>query len=99
MILSLFKTNNDSRTCLKTLERIVDLTLQPNAELNLLKPSFAIPYSGTYLTANYCYIDTFDRYYFINDISLLKEKIFFILLSTLLVFFLALKPKLLNNFF
>lgn len=74
MTLSLFKTNNDSRTCLKTLERIVDLTLQPNAELNLLKPSFTIPYSGTYLTSNYCYIDTFDRYYFINDMSLLNGK-------------------------
>lgn len=74
MTLTLFKTNNDTKTCLKTLERIANLDLQPNAELNLLKPSFTIPYSNTYITANYCYIDTFDRYYFISDKSLLNGK-------------------------
>ena len=74
MILSLFKTNNDSRTCIKVLEQIANLNIQPNAELNLLKPSLTIPYSNTYLTANYCYIDEFNRYYFINDMSLLNGK-------------------------
>ena len=74
MTLLLFKTNNDTRTCLKGLEQISKIILHPNAELNLLKPSFTIPYSGQYLTANYCYIDTFDRYYFINDMSLLNGK-------------------------
>lgn len=72
MTLSLFKTNSDSRVCLKPIERIANLTLLPNGELSILKPSFTIPFSNTYLKANYCYIDDFGRYYFINDMSILN---------------------------
>lgn len=72
MRLNLYKSQDDSRVCLKALLPIRTITLEPNGELNLLYPKFTVPYDEKTLTANYCRIEEFNRYYFINSMSLLN---------------------------
>lgn len=38
--------------------------LRPTHQINVLTPAFSIDYNGTLVNANYCYIDTFGRWYF-----------------------------------
>lgn len=41
-------------------------------ELNVTTPTFKMSDKDLYMTANYCYVDTLRRYYFIDDIELSK---------------------------
>lgn len=41
-------------------------------ELNVTTPTFKMSDKDLYMTANYCYVDSLRRYYFIDDIELSK---------------------------
>lgn len=41
-------------------------------ELNVTTPTFKMSDKDLYMTANYCYVDTLRRYYFIDNIELSK---------------------------
>lgn len=44
------------------------ITVKPTEKVSLLSPTFEIDMDATYMTANYLYCDTFDRYYYIRDV-------------------------------
>lgn len=70
MQITLYKVTADPRTLdkLSTATQIGSaITVKPTNLVNQKNPIFEIKYDDTYFTANYCYCDTFDRYYYINQ--------------------------------
>lgn len=72
MTLNLYKTSDDTRILNKTLTAVKDITAIPVENVSILTPSFVVEYDADILTANYCYIETLNRYYYINEIMLLR---------------------------
>lgn len=73
MTLDLYTTTDDPRTANKTLTAVKTITtVLPTENLSQLTPKFMIEYDATVLTANYCYCAVFNRYYFIDNIELIK---------------------------
>lgn len=71
MTLTLYSTTDDNRVVNKTLTAVGSaVTVRPTERLDMMAPNFLIDYAAAALGANYCYCDTFDRYYYINDITL-----------------------------
>lgn len=73
MTINIYKTTADPRALDKitgaTLINSTPITVKPTAKVNLLAPVFEVEFDADYLTANYLYCDTFDRYYFISNPS------------------------------
>ena len=69
---NIYKTSDDNRVCNKALTPILTITATPTEKLNTLKPVFIVEYKASILNANYCYIPTLGRYYYITDITLEK---------------------------
>lgn len=46
------------------------ITIENTDRIDLLAPVFEIAMNSSYMTANYAYCDTLDRYYYINDIAI-----------------------------
>jgi hypothetical protein len=76
MQLTYYNNKTDKRYLKKKLEL---LTLQGHAnpvniimldDTSITHPTFKLKDNDIYLTANYCYVDTLRRYYFIDDITL-----------------------------
>lgn len=71
MTINLYETSADPRALDKlsgaTLINQTPITVKPTEKVNLLAPIFEVEYSDSYLTANYLYCDTFDRYYYISN--------------------------------
>ena len=73
MNIQLFSAADDIRKINKTLTAITE-TVPCNVkddDFSIITPKVILKYSAAYLTANYCYIPDFSRYYFITDISML----------------------------
>lgn len=71
MTLTLYSTTDDNRVVNKTLSAVGEgVTVRPTERLDMMSPNFLIDYNAAALGANYCYCDTFSRYYYINDITL-----------------------------
>lgn len=68
MTITLYNTTSDYRRVNKVLNQIATAkVLEPIVIKNLISPILLIGYSENILNANYCYIDQFDRYYFIKN--------------------------------
>lgn len=67
---TLYTTTDDNRVVNKSLSQIASVNLHPLKGVSLLSPDFTINYNATYLSANYIYVATFGRYYYINDITI-----------------------------
>lgn len=66
----LYYTADDPKKLQKTLTPIaLGIKIVPTQTINLLQPTITINYSDEYLQANYIYFSLFERYYYINDIS------------------------------
>lgn len=67
MIVRFYKVTDDPKKIDKdtsvTIGQTAAHTLDPTAIVDLLNPVIVIDYNAEFLNANYCYIDTFDRYY------------------------------------
>lgn len=76
MQLTYYNNKSDRRYVNKTLEQIA-LTGHSNPvnivlvdDTDIVTPVFKMSDHDLYMTANYCYVDTLRRYYFIDDITL-----------------------------
>lgn len=58
---------NKNISLLTTATDTEGLAIQPTESFSLLNPVIIVDYDETYLKANYCYIDTYNRYYYINN--------------------------------
>lgn len=71
-----YTTQNDERVINKTIEneKSFDCVLKDNTSIT--KPIIQIATSENLNTYNYCYIPDFHRYYFIDDIMILKNGLY-----------------------
>lgn len=46
--------------------------VKPNEPCNILSPSLVMTYSSAVANSNYCYIDTFGRWYFVTGVTLVS---------------------------
>lgn len=72
MTVDLYKIAKDMRVLNKiagasTLNN-TPITVKPTEKVSILSPVFEIDMDAVYMTANYLYCDTFDRYYYIRDV-------------------------------
>lgn len=79
MNITLMTTSDDNKVVDKTFTNVsTALSAVPTEDMSILQPVFTVSYNSTYLTANYVYIDLFDRYYKITGRSVtIGEKIVF----------------------
>lgn len=70
MTVTFYRITEDSRALTKNvsspLGTLSNISINPTEALSILKPTLVMAYNSNYITANYCYIDTFSRYYFCN---------------------------------
>lgn len=66
MILTLYTNTDDPKTLVKTHSAQLGTAqaLAPTGQVNVINPVVSIDYDAAFLSANYCYIDTFNRYYY-----------------------------------
>lgn len=72
MTVNLYKIAKDMRVIDKIAGAVplnnTPVTIKPTEKVSLLSPTFEIDMDAVYMTANYLYCDTFDRYYYIRDV-------------------------------
>lgn len=72
MNITLYTTTDDMRTVNKTLSVVKSVTATPTEPMNVLAPTLIINYDNSVLLANYVYIPALNRYYYIDNLDLLK---------------------------
>lgn len=76
MQLTYYNNKTDKRYLYKNLEQITlaehanPVTVKLLDDTDIVHPTFILKDHDIYMTANYCYVDTLRRYYFIDDITL-----------------------------
>lgn len=72
MTINLYKIAKDNRVVDKITGAVAinttPITIKPTEKISLINPVFEIDIADAYMSANYLYCDTFDSYYYINDI-------------------------------
>ena len=73
MELLLYNNKSDNNVLNKSIEKIGEtIVLNAKAEISLLQPVFIVAVDKTTSNLNYCYCPTFNRYYYINNITYLS---------------------------
>lgn len=65
-----YRNISDKNVMYKTITSIKTATFTPTETVNIFTPAITVDYDVNILTANYMYISAFNRYYYINNISL-----------------------------
>lgn len=68
MKITIGQTSNDRRVLNKSFSG-TEITVDLKRPCDILTPSFILDYNVTWLTCNYLYCPDFNRYYFINNVS------------------------------
>lgn len=77
MTITIYKISDDRRVVNKTLgTAVATLTAIIKNDADILYPVLEVAYNSSVLTANYIYIDTLQRYYYIKNIKLDRQRIF-----------------------
>lgn len=69
MTVTLYNYQGDKRVVDKNPNKIADVSCKPNQNVSRMNPVITIGYNSAYVNCNYVYIDTFNRYYYVNDVS------------------------------
>lgn len=66
MHITFYRIYDNPKKLVKNLDTVIGQakSLTPTQSVSVLKPTIICNYNASLLSANYCYIDTFDRYYF-----------------------------------
>ena len=70
MTVILYKNTSDKRNLTKVISEIKSVSATAKGEINIISPTLILEYFST--DFNYCYISDFNRYYFVNSITLLS---------------------------
>lgn len=71
--ISLYITKDDKRKVNKTVSVVAkDVACQFFDNCSILAPSLLLDFNSNYLTTNYIYIPNFKRYYYVDNITVLK---------------------------
>lgn len=71
---TLYNTDSDKRVKSKTLTSVKSLTCEFYDNSSIINPKILVAYDADVFLANYMYIPTFHRYYYINDITVLNGR-------------------------
>lgn len=74
MDIILYSTASEKERVIKTLSNALTLVGTLRNESSIINPSFIIEHSNP-STYNYCYISDFGRYYFINNITVVRNNL------------------------
>lgn len=64
-----YNNTSDCKVVNKSLTEVVTLSGNLRSKINVRTPQIDVEYSEELLTCNYCYIELFKRYYYIDSIS------------------------------
>jgi len=73
MKLQIYNNNSNSNVINKNIDLINELNFNLKSDNSILQPILILK---NYIGGNYCYIDEFKRYYFINDVRLLSNGLY-----------------------
>ena len=73
MNITLYNNTSDKRYVNKALTHIATRRCQLKESTDILRPVVIVKKNNILLTANYCYIDTFKRYYYIEQSTMLAD--------------------------
>ena len=75
MELKLYQTLDNENVINKSLTLIHTLNIKMKTRNSIVSPIIVLSNAGNkdYTNCNYCYIDTFNRFYFIRDIEILND--------------------------
>ena len=77
MTITVYKISDDRRVVNKTIgTAVATLTAVFKNDADILYPVLEVAYNASVLTANYLYIDTLQRYYYIKNIKLDRQRLF-----------------------
>lgn len=75
MTITLYSNSSAPERAVKTITSVAAaVTATPTDDMSILSPVLILDYKAAYLRANYVYIDTFNRYYFITGRSVTVGK-------------------------
>lgn len=69
MTVRLYNYQGDKRVVDKNPDQIAEVPCKPNQNVSRMNPVITIGYNASYVNCNYVFIDTFNRYYYVNDVS------------------------------
>lgn len=75
MLLQLYNTNSETNRINKVLTDKTEFNVRFKEESSVINPVLMLK-SETYLNFNYAYIPKFQRYYFVDDVSVFPNKIY-----------------------
>lgn len=75
MIAKTYNTESSVNTINKTITFVTDIDVKFKDEVNIYNPTIVLKYDDL-IDFNYIYINTFKRYYFIEDIKAFPNKIY-----------------------
>lgn len=70
---TLYINRSDKRVMLKDIMELATLNIVIKDNTSIAKPTFTVGFDETLLDANYVYIDTFKRYYYLNSPVLSRQ--------------------------
>ena len=73
MKLKIYNNNSNGNVINKNITLIKELDFNLKSDNSILQPILILK---NYTEGNYCYIDEFNRYYYINDVRVLKGGLF-----------------------
>lgn len=65
-----YRNASDKNVMYKNITPVTSATLTPTGSVNIITPAITVDYDANILTANYMYISAFNRFYYVNNISL-----------------------------
>lgn len=65
-----YRNASDKNVMYKNITSVTAATFTPTGGVNIFTPAITVDYDVNILTANYMYISAFNRYYYINNVSL-----------------------------
>ena len=81
MPLTVYINSSDKKVIGKSLSQVAVINYILLDECNIINPKMRIKYASNILTSNYAYIAEFNRYYFIDNITIINGKEIIIELS------------------
>lgn len=76
MTITFYVNQSDNRVITKSLSQLGTATLTLKDDTNIMTPEVKVATTQNVLDANYCYIDGFNRYYYIVDKTYSQQHMF-----------------------
>ena len=76
MEIQLYKNNSSNNTMTKSLTPVTTISGTLKDECSIIDPEILVAGTSQFINANYAYIPEFHRYYYINNITIVKNGLY-----------------------